>query len=263
MIPIAWFGALWLRFNLDTIPAAFLEQAFRVLPVLVVVQGGTFLYFGLYRGVWRFASVPDLVRIVQAAVVGVSLCAVAAFLLTRHDVHIPRASFPLYAGLLMVLLSGPRLAYRWFKDRRPARPAPRRRPSSWAPGRAGENLARALLRDPSQGVSFRSAFVDDDPDKNGRDHPRYPGPRPLRARSPRLPRTPSAGMRSSSRSPSASHDSDPKARRAVRAGESCRCEPWPQHGWISYPAALAPGDLRAITIEDLLNRKPVQPDWSA
>ena len=56
-------GALWLRFNLDTIPTEYLDQALRVLPVIVVVQGANFLYFGLYRGVWRFASVPDLVRI--------------------------------------------------------------------------------------------------------------------------------------------------------------------------------------------------------
>ena len=66
MIPVAWLGALWLRFNLDSIPAEFLDQAFRILPVIAIVQGLTFLYFGLYRGVWRFASVPDLVRILQA-----------------------------------------------------------------------------------------------------------------------------------------------------------------------------------------------------
>ena len=122
MIPVAWLGALWLRFNLDSIPAEYLDQALRVLPVIVVVQGATFLYFGLYRGVWRFASIPDLVRILQAVVVGASLCAVAAFLMTRMT-YIPRASFPLFAGLLVILLSGPRLAYRWFKDRRPPRTA--------------------------------------------------------------------------------------------------------------------------------------------
>ena len=51
MIPAAWLGALWLRFNLDAIPAEYLDQALRVLPVIVVVQGANFLYFGLYRGV--------------------------------------------------------------------------------------------------------------------------------------------------------------------------------------------------------------------
>ena len=62
VIPAAWLGALWLRFNLDAIPAPFLVQALRLLPVIVVIQGSVFLYFGLYRGVWRFTSLPDLVR---------------------------------------------------------------------------------------------------------------------------------------------------------------------------------------------------------
>ena len=36
--------------------------------------------------------------------------------------HVPRASFPLFGILLVILLSGPRLAYRWFKDRERYRP---------------------------------------------------------------------------------------------------------------------------------------------
>ena len=63
MIPVAWLGAFWLRFNLESIPADFLHRALLLLPVVVVFQGLVFLYFGLYRGVWRFASLPDLVRI--------------------------------------------------------------------------------------------------------------------------------------------------------------------------------------------------------
>ena len=74
MIPVAWLGAFWLRFNLDPIPPEFLGQALRLMPAIVVIQGSIFLYFGLYRGVWRFASLPDLVRILQAVAVGVALC---------------------------------------------------------------------------------------------------------------------------------------------------------------------------------------------
>ena len=256
MIPIAWLGALWLRFNLDAIPAAFLEQALRILPVLVVVQGGTFLYFGLYRGVWRFASVPDLVRIVQAVVVGVSLCAVAAFLITRLT-YIPRASFPLYAGLLMILLSGPRLAYRWFKDRRP-RSARSKKALIVGAGRAGENLARALLRDPSSEF-FPLGFVDDDPDKNGGTihDVRVLG---------HCGQIPEVAARTEADAiiiaiPSASPI---QIRRLVelceRANRPVRTIP----NMLDVVSGHArPGDLRAITIEDLLDRKTVQPDWSA
>ena len=42
MVPIAWFGAYWLRFNLESIPAVFLRQALILLPVVWIVQGGMF-----------------------------------------------------------------------------------------------------------------------------------------------------------------------------------------------------------------------------
>jgi len=83
MIPLAWFGSYWLRFNLDGIPAEFWQQALRMLPLVLVVQGSLFWYFGLYRGVWRFASMPDLARILKATLTGVAVAAVAIFFLTR------------------------------------------------------------------------------------------------------------------------------------------------------------------------------------
>ena len=254
MIPAAWLGALWLRFNLESIPAEFLDQALRVLPVIVVVQGSTFLYFGLYRGVWRFASMPDLVRILQAVVVGASLCAVAAFLMTRMT-DIPRASFPLFAGSLVVLLSGPRFAYRWFKDRRPHGTASKNALIVGA-GRAGETLARALLHDPSN--AYRPVgFIDDDPDQKGRDVHGVPvlG---------HCEQVPEIAVHTGTdviiiAVPSAT------AAQMRRIVELCECAGMPMRT-IPHLADLVsgraePSELRAITIEDLLNRSPVQPDW--
>ncbi|HRE30606.1 MAG TPA: hypothetical protein PLD88_01400, partial [Candidatus Berkiella sp.] len=37
-IPVAWFGAYWLRFNLDQIPQEILMQALYMLPWVVVFQ---------------------------------------------------------------------------------------------------------------------------------------------------------------------------------------------------------------------------------
>ena len=254
MIPAAWLGALWLRFNLDSIPAEFLDQALAVLPVIVVVQGATLLYFGLYRGLWRFASLPDLVRILKAVVVGASLGALAVFLVTGMT-YIPRASFPLFAGLLLVLLSGPRLAYRWFKDRLPRRAASKNALVVGA-GRAGEMLARALLRDPSN--EYRPVgFIDDDPSKKGRE---VRGVRVLG----HCEQIPEIAARAGAdvvivAVPSAS---TAQMRRIV---ELCERSEMPMRT-IPHLADLvsgraAPSDLRDITIEDLLNRRPVQPDW--
>ena len=117
MIPLAWISAYLLRFNLDDIPAHYWRQALLMLPLVLSVQGGMFWYFGLYRGVWRFASVPDLMRIFKAVVAGVVVSAVAIFFLTRLQ-GVPRSVFLFDALLLIMLLGGPRFAYRWLKDHR-------------------------------------------------------------------------------------------------------------------------------------------------
>ena len=87
-----------------------------MLPVVLLLQGAAFWYFGLYRGIWRFASIPDLVRIVKAVATGVVVSAVVIFLWTRLE-GVPRSVFVLDAVLLGLLLGGPRMLYRWLKDR--------------------------------------------------------------------------------------------------------------------------------------------------
>jgi len=166
MVPVAWLGSYWLRFNLDGIPEEYLLHALRQLPLVLLVQGALFWYFGLYRGVWRFASIPDLVRILKATVVGVAVTAVGIFIMTRLQ-GVPRSVFVLDALLLVLLLGSPRFAYRWFKDRRLYGREVRNVLIVGA-GRAGEMLVRDLFRDPNH--SYRPvAFVDDDKGKNGKE----------------------------------------------------------------------------------------------
>ena len=164
MIPVAWFAAYLLRFNLEPIPELYFDQGLAVLPVVIVIQGATFWYFGLYRGVWRFASIPDFMRIFKAIVVGVALIAISIFFLTRMQ-GVPRSVFPIYAVLLSLLLGGPRLLYRWLKERRLySRPA--RKALVVGAGRAGEMLVRDILRD--QGYGYQPVgFIDDAPRKLG------------------------------------------------------------------------------------------------
>lgn len=166
MIPVAWFGAYWLRFNLDSIPTDFWQKALATLPIVLLVQGAAFWYFGLYRGLWRFASVPDLIRIGKAVAVGSVLAGVALFLFTRLD-SIPRSVFVLDALLLVFLLGGPRFIYRSFKDRYLYRTGTKKVLIVGA-GQAGEMLARDLVRN-QQNQYLPAAFVDDDKRKWGKD----------------------------------------------------------------------------------------------
>src|SRR5690606_15735899 len=70
---IAWIVAYELRFNFD-IPPNFQASLLYVIGWAVPLQAVFFIGFGLYRGVWRFASIPDLRRIITT----VFISAVAA-----------------------------------------------------------------------------------------------------------------------------------------------------------------------------------------
>ena len=166
VIPIAWFGAYWLRFNLDSIPGEFLTAGVRSFPIVLIVQGLCFWYFGLYRGIWRFASLPDVVRIIKAVAVGTAVAAVVIYL--TIGIHgIPRSIFLIYGLLLLALVGGPRFVYRWIKDRSLYDSSGRKALIVGA-GRSGEMLVRDLLRDPNRQYE-PVGFVDDDKKKQGKE----------------------------------------------------------------------------------------------
>ena len=167
MIPVAWLLSYWIRYNIGEFPEHLLERAVHLLPLVLLIQGSAFVYFGLYRGVWRFASLPDLSRIVRAVVVSTALLAVAIFLLIRLE-YVPRSVFIIDAVLLIVLLGGPRLLYRFLKDHSVGSKGLRDKVLVVGAGAAGEGLVRDLLRMRPL-VYTPVAFVDDDQAKQGRE----------------------------------------------------------------------------------------------
>jgi len=166
MVPLAWLVSYWLRFNLGVIPDEFWRTALLTLPLMLIVQGAMFWRYGLYRGVWRFASMPDLLRIIKAVLSSVVVAAAILFFWTRLQ-GVPRSVFVLDAILLIMLLGGPRFVYRWMNDRRLYSQNVKNVLIVGA-GRAGEMLVRDLLRDPKH--TYRPvAFVDDDGSKAGKE----------------------------------------------------------------------------------------------
>lgn len=169
MVFMAWFSAYWLRYNMAVPPDPEtmmneIETAWEWLAFVVAIQGVVFKTLGLHRGIWRFCSIPDFIRIVKAAGFGASFIAVFLFTLDRLE-NVPRSIMLLYAICLIFFLSLPRFAYRVWQDRNASFHAGRRALIVGA-GIAGETLVRDLLR--RKNASFRPvAFVDDDSAKKG------------------------------------------------------------------------------------------------
>ncbi|MEI6300084.1 MAG: nucleoside-diphosphate sugar epimerase/dehydratase [Betaproteobacteria bacterium] len=112
----AWVLAYLLRFNLD-IPEPHWDGLLQHLLWVVLLEAVIFWHFGLYRGIWRYASLLDLQRIVMAVVLSV-LALALALVLTQPQPAVPRSVLLLYPILLIMLMGGSRFAYRAWRERR-------------------------------------------------------------------------------------------------------------------------------------------------
>ncbi|WP_298012485.1 nucleoside-diphosphate sugar epimerase/dehydratase [uncultured Castellaniella sp.] len=161
---VAWVGAYLIRFNLNWPRTVHQDMVYGVL-ILLVVQLIACRWAGLYRGMWSFASLPDLRRLVRA--VAVSLVAVLALaLFGKSWLLIPRSVVVLYPLLLLVVMGGGRIAWRLWRESRlsPVSDAERRPVVVVGAGTAGAMLVRELARSPQWQVV---ALVDDDRHKRG------------------------------------------------------------------------------------------------
>jgi FlaA1/EpsC-like NDP-sugar epimerase len=110
---LTWLLAYWIRFNLD-VPDEFSVAAWRALVWVVPLYAVIYLLLGLYRGIWRYASMDDLRRLLLA--VGIGAVATASTALIIHTSGIPRSVFMLHPMLLVLMMGGDRYLYRAWKD---------------------------------------------------------------------------------------------------------------------------------------------------
>jgi FlaA1/EpsC-like NDP-sugar epimerase len=136
-----------------------------------------FLLTGLYRGIWRYASLPDLFNIVRAVTLTVAVFLPVMFVLTRLEA-LPRSTLLIDWFVLIALLGAPRLAYRLFKDRGLDHILERARHRSVpvlliSTKDGADTFIREMLRDP--GAVYRVVGVlADTPSRVGREIYRVP-----------------------------------------------------------------------------------------
>ncbi len=85
------------------------------LPIVLVIRTALFYRYGLYRGVWRYTTFDDVVRIVKAVSIG-SLVMIVSFTLLFRFSAFPRSVFIIDWFILTVFIGGSRIATRWFHE---------------------------------------------------------------------------------------------------------------------------------------------------
>ena len=175
LFALAHAGAYAIRFDL-MMPGKEWAQLWDVLPVLMGIKILVFLLMGVYRGMWRYISVNDLMTILRATMVS-SLMLIAVILAMYRFEGFSRGVFVLDGLLTFLLVAGARVIIRqgfqskWFGNfRKPGDSAPPRIKKSVliiGAGDAGEKTLREIRDNPE--LNYRvKGFIDDDAVKIGR-----------------------------------------------------------------------------------------------
>ncbi len=255
MVWLAWIGLHVFRYAIRSEPSPLLPLSTEVVLVLLA-QGLVFWKVGLYRGIWRFASVPDLINILKASLFGLVGISVGLFLYNRLE-HVPRSVLLMYPVVLTALLGMPRLLYRAWKDHQRRRSEQTgTRVLILGAGQAGEALVRDLRR---MGTYQPVGFLDDAGKLRGSVLQGLPVLGRVDEVERIAPETAAGLLVIAMPSLDA-----PAMRRVVAACERTGL-PFrrvPRLDDLLEGRSL-PGELKEVAIEDLLGRDPVTPDWKA
>ena len=125
-VAAAWLASFLLRFNFQ-VPDEYLALALRSLLWVVPIYGAAFLAMGMYRGMVRFSSLPDLLRIARAVALAAAVIALVAYL-AQFDLIVPRSVIAFSPILSLLAVGGIRAVYRSWRESRAPRevdgPAP-------------------------------------------------------------------------------------------------------------------------------------------
>lgn len=255
MVWLCWTGMNQFRYSMQIVTLDVPAFSTEVLLILFA-QGLVFWKIGLYRGVWRFASLPDLLNILKACVVGLLAIVLALFLYNRLD-QVPRSVLVLYPIVLTALLGMPRLLYRTWKDHGMARTDKAAiRVLILGAGQAGETLVRDLRR---AGAYQPVGFLDDAAKLRGSHLQGLPVLGRVDEVDKIAPETAAKLLVIAMPSIDAA-----AMRRVVEACERTGLpfRTVPRLDDLLEGRSL-PGELKEVAIEDLLGRQPVTPDWKA
>ncbi len=134
----------------------------KTLPLLILIKLGAFLVVGVYRGLWRYTSVGDLITIVKGVLLGSILSVFAVLVLYRFE-GFSRTVYFLDGVLFLLAVVGSRLAFRIIRQVLPMPHAgDGRRVLIYGAGDGGEMVLRELHNNPEWALQ-PVGFIDDDP----------------------------------------------------------------------------------------------------
>ncbi len=165
LIGLSFTVAFVIRF--DGLPAMYASVIAQTLPILIPLKLVTFFYFGLYRGLWRYVGMQDLINIVKAVTVSSVLAVVVVTMVFRFE-NYSRAVFAIDWMVLLLTVSGVRVMIRLIEEYLGSLTKQKgKRLLIFGAGDAGEIALREVRNNAKLGY-VPVGFIDDDREKLGR-----------------------------------------------------------------------------------------------
>jgi FlaA1/EpsC-like NDP-sugar epimerase len=163
---IAWCAAFLLRFNFE-IPSEHHTLMIQMFVIVVPLQAIFFLSFGLYLSTWRFASMPDLKRIILTVIIS-AIALVAILFMVSNKLKVPRSILILDPIILILIMGGSRFIYRSIREHKLYGGFLQKGEPVIIIGRGEATIS--LIKDLAQSSEWRAlGILDDDETMHGRE----------------------------------------------------------------------------------------------
>jgi FlaA1/EpsC-like NDP-sugar epimerase len=164
LVSVSLVLAFVLRLYGEPIRPEYVALLYYLLPLNAAAMLGSMYVFRLYRRVWRYASIGEMLAIVKALTLGTLVVMALVYILAYP---LPRSIMVIAWPINVMLVGGLRLGWRMFLERRKENNGGvwRRNVLIVGAGDAGALVARELKNAGKGQVPV--GFVDDDPQKQG------------------------------------------------------------------------------------------------
>jgi FlaA1/EpsC-like NDP-sugar epimerase len=165
LIVAAYFLAFIIRFDF-TVPPVYWDFFVKGLFIVLAIKPAVFLISGLYKSLWRYASLQDAIEIFKVITVS-SVMAVFVVMYMHYFSSFPRSIFLLDWFLLFFMITSSRLLWRIYREQFYLPNLGKgRKTLIIGAGEAGSLLLKELRR--QHGSTYNVVgFIDDDLEKKG------------------------------------------------------------------------------------------------
>nr|CBX31358.1 Capsular polysaccharide biosynthesis protein capD [uncultured Desulfobacterium sp.] len=111
---VSLYCAHLVRFEFS-IPANFIVSLYKILPAVILIKLITFYFFDLYRGMWRYTGIKDVINIIKASAIS-SFVIISLILFKTRFEGFSRSVFVIDMCFTILLITGYRVAIRLYYE---------------------------------------------------------------------------------------------------------------------------------------------------